>query len=259
VVGQETVTETFLDRDALRKNIQDKMTSLEKERTAKKGSFKKVSKQQKNLKELEKQFDDTSKSTEQLAEEYKKLGGEISANNGILKNSSKQINKYKMTIDSLARGISSVGSAALGAGSALLLLGSALSAMGEEEAAEAVTTIGSYVTAIGSLAMMAPEALKGIRGMANAFDISAGAMVGWIAVAALAVAAIIKFTEAAKEFGKARKLSTQIDEVNDKIADLGEAADEAKKKIESIASERENFNKLKKQFEGLTKGTKEWR
>jgi cell division protein FtsL len=95
--------------------------------------------------------------------------------------------------------------------------------------------------------------------LAKTFGTTTAKMSAFLIIAALVVTAIVAIVNAFKKFGEARKLSTQIDAVNEKISKLGDAAEEAKNKINDIAESRKEFDDMKKSFDGLVKGTKEWR
>lgn len=270
IAGTEQVVKDEYNREALGAQIDKDLEAIEQGRwtTKKKGRKKRrvkrdytedELKRKGELEGLKKELDGTSKSTEKLAKKYAKMGGEVSKNNGIIRQATIEQKKYTVTTDSIAKGIGKVGSVAVAAGAATLLLSQALSAMGEEEAAEVAEKIGSIVTGLGSLAMMAPQALNGIRSLAKTFGTTTAKMSAFLIIAALVVTAIVAIVNAFKKFGEARKLSTQIDAVNEKISKLGDAAEEAKNKINDIAESRKEFDDMKKSFDGLVKGTKEWR
>ena len=78
---------------------------------------------------------------------------------------------------------------------------------------------------------------------------------GYIAIAAVVIAATVAI---AKGFKKA-KLSSQISDLEEKIATLGEGADEAKQELNDINEARTGLKSLEDQLNNLTKGTDEWK
>jgi hypothetical protein len=47
--------------------------------------------------------------------------------------------------------------------------------------------------------------------------------------------------------------------MNEQLNDLSEAADEAKSKLDDMASAKKDLEELSDAFEGLTKGSREWK
>ena len=69
------------------------------------------------------------------------------------------------------------------------------------------------------------------------------------------VAAFSALTSAMEESSDA----AQLEALNKQVEELGEAADEAKQKLDDMASAKDGLVELSKAFDGLTKGTKEWK
>ena len=156
---------------------------------------------------------------------------------------------------------------AMAAGGAMMGLSAALSALGaSEEVTEGFQTFGTILMGVGSVislvTTLAP--LLGMSFTTAGVQISiAGwtAQISWwwvfaiiVGVIAL-VAAFSALTSAMEESSDA----AQLEALNKQVEELGEAADEAKQKLDDMASAKDGLVELSKAFDGLTKGTKEWK
>ena len=82
------------------------------------------------------------------------------------------------------------------------------------------------------------------------------ALIACIAIVIVAIVALVKwFKQVADSANDAKK----IEKLNEQIKAVGEVADEAKQKLDDMASAKDELDQLGKTFEGLTKGSQAWK
>ena len=188
-----------------------------------------------------KQTGDVTKATEAANLKIKQLGGSF-------EQSATGVGRFKQVISTI--NWQSVGQGAMVAGGAILALGSIMSQMGLEEAGEKVTKFGSIIMALGSIVMVLPPLFK-ILGKAinSSFGWVGLAIAGLVAV----IAIIAKFTK------KGKSLAEQIEDVNDQIDNMKDAAKGASESLQKITDTKSELQSMQDTFKGLVKGTNEWR
>jgi methyl-accepting chemotaxis protein len=159
-----------------------------------------------------------------------------------------------------------LGGAAMGVGGALGLLSSLMASLGFEEEAEVVGTLAAVFMGLGSVMTL----LSTIAPMLGMSFTTAGVQItvagvtsqlAWwwvfliIAAIALLVVGVLALAKAAKEASD----EYQLEKLNEQIDDLGNAADEAKEKLEDMAASRKELEELGDTFNGLVKGSREWK
>ena len=91
----------------------------------------------------------------------------------------------------------------------------------------------------------------------SAMLIGLGVILLIVAAITLLVGGIMKMSEAWEEAGKVEE--NKLKQLNKSLDEMKNAAQEAKQQLDSIAEDREGLEQLQEKFDGLTKGTKEWR
>ena len=97
-------------------------------------------------------------------------------------------------------------------------------------------------------------AAKGAQDALNASMLASP--VGWIAVAIMAVVAAV--TALAKAFHNASD-EAKLENLNEQIEAMGNEVEEAKSSIDELTNTKTELDELQDNFEGLTKGTQEWK
>jgi hypothetical protein len=162
--------------------------------------------------------------------------------------------------------LNSLGAAATGVGGILMLLSSAFEALGLEELAEPISIVAMAFTGLGSVMSL-------VSTVAPALGISfttAGIQIGAAGAAAttpwmtflpiaIAVAAIIGVLALAVKTAKESTDEWQLERINEQIEGLSSAAEDAKERLDELASARDELEEMQNTFAGLTRGTKEWK
>lgn len=189
----------------------------------------------------------------------KQVATQVNAWNGTMRSQEEQ---QQATIDKMnqtSAAMSGIGSAALVAGMALNLLSSAFESAGLEEGAELCSKIGSALMGVGAALMMLPGLITGVASVATAAGISVQAAWWWLLIIMAVIVSIIALVYVLCSAFEAASDAAQFEKMNEQLEALSAAADEAKSKLEEMAEAKEELEELGSAFDGLVKGSREWK
>ena len=188
-----------------------------------------------------KQTGDVTKATEAANLKVRQMGGSF-------EQAATGVGRFKQAVGAI--NWQSVGQGAMVAGGAILALGSIMSQMGLEEAGEKVTKFGGIIMALGSIVMVLPPLFKILGKAINS-------SFGWIGLVIAGLVAVIAII--AKFVKKGKSLSEQIEDINDQIDNMKDAAKGAAESLQKITDTKSELQSMQDTFKGLVKGTNEWR
>ena len=201
---------------------------------------------------LNEQLADGSITASEAKDKYLELGGSINDLEG-------PVTKTTADFDAISSTLGNAGAAMMGVGAGLGLLAGLFESLGLEEAAEATQTVAGVFMGLGTVLSVVSSILPIVTSLTAAQAAATWAAL-WpilliIAAAAILVVGIIAIAKAWKNASD----EAQLEKMNEQVEALGEAADEAKQKLEDMAAAREELEKMGDTLNNLTKGSKEWK